>query len=234
MLLDGGDSLMSDSPQPLTLESQGRVIIEAMNLLGYDAIALGEQDLRLGADVLRQRIAEADFPVLSANVRLTGTGELLASPYTILDVGGLSVGIIGLTGTSPDSPPALTISDPLAAAGDVLKEVEPQSDLVIVLSHMGWDRNRELADRASEIDLVIGGGLQKPDSQPYHSPTTGAYLAQAELPTSGHAGRLVGLWKLTLNPEGQVRDSDWRAVALDPQFADDQAMIRLLAGYRLQ
>jgi 2',3'-cyclic-nucleotide 2'-phosphodiesterase (5'-nucleotidase family) len=232
LLLDGGDSLMSEPVQPLSLESQGRLVIEAMNLLGYDAIALGERDLLLGPDALRQRIDEADFPVLSANVRLAETGELLASPYTILNVGGLSIGIIGLTGTSPDSPPAFTISDPIAAAEDILKEVEPQADLIVVLSHLGWDRNKELADQVSAIDVVISGGMQKLDDQPYHSPTTGARLSQAELPTAGHAGRFVGLWKLTIDRDGQIKDSDWRAVFLDSQFVDDPAMVALLAGYR--
>lgn len=225
---------MSEPAQPLSLESEGALVIEAMNLMGYDAIVLGEQDLQLGADVLRQRIDEADFAVLSANVRLAETGELLASPYTILEVDGLSIGIIGLTGTSPDIPSVFTISDPIAAAEDILGEVESQADLIIMLSHLGWDKNRELADLAAEIDLVIGGGLQKPDNRPYHSSTTGVWLAQAELPTPGHAGRFVGRWELTISPDGRVTRSDWKAISLDPQFADDQAMAALLARYRNQ
>ncbi len=231
LLLDGGDSLMSDSAQRLNLESGGALVIEAMNLLGYDALVLGERDLQLGAEVLRQRMDEADFPVLSANVRLAETGELLASPYTVLNLDGLSVGIIGLTGTS-DIPAAFTVSDPMAAAEEALREVGTQADLIVLLSHLGWEGNKELADLAGEIDLVISGGLQKLEDQPYRSPATGVWLAQAELPTPGHAGRLVGWWKLTISPEGRVTDSDWKTISLEPQFTDDPAMVALLARYR--
>ncbi len=234
LLLDGGDSLMADPAQPLSLESEGELVIEAMNLMGYDAMVLGEQDLQLGADALRQRMDEADFPVLSANVRLAETGETLASPYTILEMDGLSIGIIGLTGTSPQVLPPFAISDPIAAAEDLLEEVASQADLIVLLSHLGWDKSKELADLAGEIDLVISGGLQKPDSQPYHSSATGAWLAQAELPAPRHTGRIVGRWELTISPSGRVTRSDWEAVSLDPQFADDQAMVTLLARYRNQ
>jgi 5'-nucleotidase/UDP-sugar diphosphatase len=234
LLLDGGDSLMSDAAQRLNLDSEGALMIEAMNLLGYDALVLGERDLQLGPEVLRQRMDEADFPVLSANARLAETGELLASPYAILNVGGLSIGIIGLTGISPDIPLAFTISDPLAAAEEVLKEVEPQADLIVLLSHLGWDGNKALADLAGEIDLVVSGGLQKTENQPYRSPATGVWLAQAELPTPGHAGRLVGRWKVTISPEGRVTDSDWKTISLEPQFVDDPAMVALLARYRIR
>lgn len=80
-----------------------------MNLMEYDAMALGETDLQLGEDVLRQRVQEVRFPVLSANVVVQSTGKLFVQPYVLLESGGRTLGIIGLTGSG-------SVSDTLAAA----------------------------------------------------------------------------------------------------------------------
>ncbi len=97
LVLDAGNTLWSETG--LAVASQGKVMVEAMNLMHYSAMALGETDLQLGEDILRQRIADAQFPVISANVVVLSTGKLLCQPYVLLDVGGRKVGLIGLTGS---------------------------------------------------------------------------------------------------------------------------------------
>ena len=94
LLLDAGDSLFGD--RLLGQQTQGKGVVEAMNLLGYDAMALGGGDMRLGLDTLRQRMAEAEFPFISANVVLSGTETLFTEPYTIKEMGDHKVAIIGL------------------------------------------------------------------------------------------------------------------------------------------
>ena len=74
LVLDAGDSLVGD--QDPALKTQGKSSVEAMNRLGYDAMALGPADLALGLETLRARMAEAKFPMLSANAVVTGTEEL--------------------------------------------------------------------------------------------------------------------------------------------------------------
>jgi len=98
-VLDGGNTFWSQVP--VSVQSQGKVMAAAMNLIGYSAMALGGTDLQLGEDVLRQRIADVHFPVLSANVIVQSTGKLLTAPYALLEVGGRKVGVIGLTGSVP-------------------------------------------------------------------------------------------------------------------------------------
>lgn len=97
LVLDAGNTFWGESG--LAVPSQGKVMVEAMNLMHYSAMALGETDLQLGEDVLRERIADAQFPVISANVVVLSTGKLLSKPYVVLDVGGRKVGLIGLTGS---------------------------------------------------------------------------------------------------------------------------------------
>lgn len=232
LLLDGGNTWVSDQFQTLTQESNGALVVEAMNLMGYDAMVLGERDLQLGVDLLRQRMDEADFAVLSANVWLAETGERFARPFTTLEIDGRSVGIIGLTGTDADVPPAFTISDPIAATEEILLDLAEQTDLIIILSHLAWSKNKQLAELAPEIDLIISGGMEKPDLQLYEANSTGVYLAQAELPSERHAGRFVGRWRLDLDTEGRAIVKGWATIALDPGYVDDPELIALLQRYR--
>src|SRR5437868_4475227 len=90
LILDGGDMFTGTM---LNDEFFGKPIIEILNKLGYAAVALGNHEFDYGVPELRNRLKEAHFPVLSANV--SGVPEV--QPYTILNVKGLRIGIIGLT-----------------------------------------------------------------------------------------------------------------------------------------
>lgn len=232
LLLDGGNTLVADDSQPLTADSKSAMIVEAMNLMSYDAAVLGDKDLQLGVDELRKRMDEANFAILSANVLLVDTGELFAKPYTILDVSGWSIGVIGLTGSELDPPAAFFISDPFAPIEKILPELSEQTDLIVVLSHLGWAQNKRLADLAPEIDLVVSGGVETPDQEPHKAIATGTYLAQAERPSPGHAGRQIGRWDLDLGTGDRIATAAWTTVSLGPEFVDDPDMAGLLQRYR--
>jgi 5'-nucleotidase/UDP-sugar diphosphatase len=229
LLLDGGDTLFSD--QPLTQQSQGALIIEAMNLMGYDAMVLGEGDLQLGVGPLEERIAEAEFPILSANVRLTGKDTPFVEPFAIIPVGERHVGILGLTGVPEQVPSGFAVDDPMDAARRYLPAVREQADLVIILSHLGWIENVRLADLSSEVDLIVGGGSLPMGGQPYRAGRTGTRLTQAERPTVGHAGRYIGQWDIVLGSDGSVRFEGWRMIPLLPDYPDDPAVVALLGRY---
>jgi len=229
LLLDGGDTLFSD--RPLTRRSEGALIIEAMNLMGYDAMVLGEGDLQLGVGPLQQRISEAEFAVLSANVRLAGEEELLVDPFTIIQVGDHRVGILGLTAVPETVPAGLAIDDPFQAARRTLPAVFEQADMVIILSRLGFSENVRLADLSPQVDLIVGGGREPLGRQPHQADSTGTRLTQAERPTRGHAGRYVGLWELVLEPDGRVTFTNWFLIPLLPAYPDDPAVAELVKRY---
>jgi 5'-nucleotidase/UDP-sugar diphosphatase len=229
LLLDAGDTLFSD--RPLTKQSQGALIIDAMNVMGYDAMVLGEGDLQLGVRPLQERVAEAEFPVLSGNVHLSGDDELFVEPYAIIAVGDFRVGILGLTGVPELVPPGFAIDDPVNAARRYLPEVAEQADMVIILSHLGWIENVRLIDLSQDVDLIVGGGRLPVSGQPLRSGVTGTRLTQAEQPTSGHAGRYIGQWDVVLGVAGEVTFNGWRMIPLLPDYPDDPAVVELLSRY---
>lgn len=196
-------------------------------MMGYDAMALGAGDLAiLGVDGIRQRMEEARFPFLSANVVLTETGELLVRPYVIRDMQGWRTAIVGLTDLLPL--PDVEIRDPLSSLREVLEELEGQADLVVLLSHAGLQTNREIAQQAPEVDLIVSGGGQGYTLEPQLVEGQPP-LVQADAASPGHAGRRVGvgLWGFGV-PSADGRRAlvalDWRNLALEPHIPDDPEM----------
>jgi 2',3'-cyclic-nucleotide 2'-phosphodiesterase (5'-nucleotidase family) len=231
LLLDAGDSLFGD--RLLGQQTQGKGVVETMNLLRYDAMALGAGDMRLGLDTLRQRMAEAEFPFLSANVVLSGTETLFTEPYTIKEMGDHRVAIIGLTepGAADAVQGAVTVLDPIETARRYVEEVSPKAGIIIVLSHIGVEEDMKLAGEVEGIDLIVSGTGQVSLGQAAKNETTGTFIIQAEVPSPGHAGRMVGVARLQIDSQGEIKSHQWAAVPLTPDFADDPEMRALLSTY---
>jgi 2',3'-cyclic-nucleotide 2'-phosphodiesterase (5'-nucleotidase family) len=225
LVLDAGDSLIRDRSPALT--SQGKSSVELMNMMGYDAMALGAGDLAiLGVGGVRQRMQEAQFPFLSANVVLTETGELLAKPYVIREMQGRRIAIIGLT--DPVPLPDAEIRDPLSSLREVQAELEGQADIFVLLSHVGFRENQELAAEVSGIDLIVSGGGQGYTVEPQLVEGEPP-LVHADSASPGHAGRQVGVGLWWFDDGGRLVALDWMNLALEPTIPDDPEMAAWVA-----
>lgn len=92
LLLDAGDVIGDTMIADLT---DGRVLIEALKLLCYDAVTVGNHQPGFGMDKLGQRSSEAKFPLLAANI-VGKDGKLFFEPFVIKNLNGVAVGILGL------------------------------------------------------------------------------------------------------------------------------------------
>ena len=218
LLLDAGNGLWSS--QSPAAETQGGVVIEGMNLLRYDAMGLGDLDLKLGADVLAQRIAQAKFPVLSANLSLASSGKLLAKPYALLDVGGRKVGIIGLTATAQfltsDGDKQIALLNADDALAKYVAELSKKTDIIIVLSTLGYDEDVRLSSAVAGIDLIVGGRSRMAMDQAWKNETTGTLIVQA-----GYQGEWLGRRSLHLDKDGMVTEIKDELIYLTADYADD-------------
>jgi 5'-nucleotidase len=173
ILLDGGDFCQGT---PYYNFYHGRVEIEAMNRMGYDASTLGNHEFDYGVDTLAKVLEMAQFPIVCANYDVKGTPlEGVVVPYTVIKRSGVRVGVFGL-GVNPTSLIAeknfapIKYLDPIAKAqevADILRE-EEKCDVVVCLSHqgthpMGGDRisDIELASKTKNIDVIIGAHTHK-------------------------------------------------------------------------
>lgn len=162
VLLSGGDMFQGT---PVSDVLRGKPVIEIMNLLRFDAMAVGNHEFDWGIAVLEEMIRASGFPFLSANV-VDGKGEGIAGvkPWVLLKRKGLKIAVIGLT--TPDTPwitlskhvEGLTFLEPEKVLPGLLEEVrEKGAAFVIVLSHLGLDRDRKLAAAVPGIPLIVGG-----------------------------------------------------------------------------
>ena len=160
LTVDTGDAL---SGTPIADVFDGYVVVQAMNKLKYDAMCPGVHDFDFGADVLKQRIAEAEFPVVCANIRSLETGEPFTAPYIILEREGVRIAIFGLiTGdlserAAPENIPNLQVLDPVQTAKQLIPQLSPQADVIIALTHLGINEDIRLASEVRGIDVIIGG-----------------------------------------------------------------------------
>lgn len=119
LLIDAGDIYQGT---PLGTLTEGAAIIEYMNAVGYDAMALGNHDFDNGWQNLKHLAQTAQFPFLAANLQRISTGQLaeFVKPYIIKDYNGVKIGLVGLTlSTTP------TMSFPENVADlEFLSEVE--------------------------------------------------------------------------------------------------------------
>jgi 2',3'-cyclic-nucleotide 2'-phosphodiesterase (5'-nucleotidase family) len=229
-LLDTGDALIGDGI--LGNKTRGEAIVAGMNLMHYDAMALGPKELSLGANQLEQRMEEASFPILSANVTWADTGELVAPPYTLLDVDDYRVGVIGLTRRSNDQFDNLVILEPRESLVSVVPEVAEKSDTLVLLTNLTFHAALELVRTVPGIDLVVAALPAQLPGRAIRIPETGTLAVTADQAMPRHAGRRVGRLVVTLGSDGALGGESWASVPMAPEIADDPEMRALLDTYR--
>ncbi len=144
LLLDAGDFFQG---RPVGTVTNGRSVMDYLNLIGYDALTLGNHEFDITQEELIETLSMANFPILSCNVIDTRTGEIpwYAFPYTIVNRLGLRIGILGFTTTDTkfmSFPGNIKNLEFVNAKESVTKYIkilreEEKVDLLIVLGHAG-------------------------------------------------------------------------------------------------
>ena len=200
--------------------------------MGYHAMALGPEELELGLETLDERMGEADFPMLSANVVLSATGELLAQPYTVLELGDRRLGVLGLTRVPAETLTEFRVLDPGQAMTRYVPELAREVDTVVVLTNQTYRSALALAQEVSGIDLIIAALPGQLPENAVRVPGTGTLVVTAEQASPRHSGRRVGKLGVTLDRDGSLSEEQWESVWMDPSIADDPEMAELVEGYR--
>lgn len=164
LLLSAGDNWTGPS---ISTWFEGEPVVDVMNTMGYDASVIGNHEFDFGRDALNERIAEADYPFLSANIYYSGTTDLadFTTPYVIKEVNGLDVGVVGLsTIETPETTHPKNITDLYfgdyeeALRREVPKMRTEGADLIIVEAHVCSENLIPLATAVSDLDIALMEG----------------------------------------------------------------------------
>ncbi len=168
LLLDAGDYWQGT---PYFNFFNGRIEIDALNRMKYDATTLGNHEFDNGTDTLAAVIQNLNNPLISSNYDVTNSViRDFVKPWIVIKKAGLKIGVMALN-VNPESLILesnirdVNYIDPVAKAQEIseyLKNKE-KCDLIICLSHLGSDKDSksvndfEIARKTKFIDVIIGG-----------------------------------------------------------------------------
>ncbi|MEM8541481.1 MAG: 5'-nucleotidase C-terminal domain-containing protein [Pseudomonadota bacterium] len=161
ILLDAGDQFQGSL---FYTTYKGDAAVEFMNQMGFDAMAVGNHEFDDGPEGLKNFLEKAEFPVISGNTLVgASTGiEGGLTPYIIKEIGGEKIGVVSVLATDTDetSSPGgdvLIIDEISYLQGAVAELAEQDVNKVILLSHVGLNRDKAIAAAVDGIDVIVGG-----------------------------------------------------------------------------
>jgi 2',3'-cyclic-nucleotide 2'-phosphodiesterase/3'-nucleotidase len=243
ILIDNGDTIqgtplayyfnMLDTSVPNPLAA-------AMNHMDYVSATVGNHEFNYGPAVLNRYQAEADFPLLSANV--TGCRDYTFEPYVIEDVNGVQVGILGLTPPAvvhwerPENIVDCVFGDAMTAANTYVPQMRAAgADVIVVAAHTGLDETygygrdenfaKFLANEVPGIDVILAGHA--------HANVAGQVINGVLITEPNYHTRNISDIRITVAGEG----SDWTVTAkasTTPAMgttAEDPELLALMQPY---
>ncbi|KAA0594481.1 2',3'-cyclic-nucleotide 2'-phosphodiesterase (5'-nucleotidase family) [Azospirillum lipoferum] len=227
----GGDFL---SPSLLSGTTRGEQMITLFNAIGVDAVTFGNHEFDFGPDLLKQRMAESKFPWIGTNV-WSADGSAFANtvPSWTRTIDGITVGFIGLitpdTARLSSAGPSLSFPPVLETAAAAVKELRAKgASVVVALTHLTIEEDRELASKVKSIDLILGGHDHDPIS---------FYEGSTLILKAGHDAQYLGVVKLAVEtkdagkgPVTATVPTEWRFVTT-AGVAPDPEVETVVEGY---
>ncbi len=228
LLLDGGDTWQGSYT---AMKSRGADMVEVMNTLGVDAMT-AHWEFTYGSDRVEELKEILNFPFLAGNVRDTEWEEEVFDSTTTFERGGVKIAVIGQAFPyTPVANPRYMI--PTWSFGIREKLVQKRVDearangaeLIVLLSHNGFDVDRKLASRVRGINVILTGHTHDavPDVEK---------VGKTLLVASGSHGKFLARLDLDVNG-GEVRDFAFRLIPiLSDVIAPDPAMAQVINKIR--
>lgn len=193
-LFDIGDHV--DRANPIAEAFLGKANVELMNNLGYDVITIGNNEgITLSHDELYHLYDEAKFQVVCTN--LTSMTEKqptwLQTTVHLNSLAGVKIGVLGLTAPFNAFYNLLDwhVDYAFESLDEYLPELQKKADIIVLLSHLGLNEDRQIAEKYEDIDVIIGGHT-------HHLLRTGEIINQTIITSAGkscnHVGEVVLTW----------------------------------------
>ncbi|MCT2535918.1 bifunctional metallophosphatase/5'-nucleotidase [Aquibacillus koreensis] len=199
-ILDNGDHV--DRVHIIAEALLGKANVQLLNHANYDVATLGNNEgITLDYNDLFHLYDEANFKVVCANLQSNNkhNPEWLEATHQLTTKSGVTIGIIGLTAPFNAFYNLLGwhVASPFETLDKHIKQLADESDIVILLSHLGINEDEEIARRYPEVDVIVGGHT-------HHLFRTGEYINKTLLSAAGKHGKYVGEVILTWNHQREM------------------------------
>ena len=239
LLLAAGDNRTGNPYSDMNPRS-GWPIVALMNHIGFNLSALGNHSFDNGMDALRDLIDHAEFRVVCANAEAADKDRILLQPYRIFERKGVTIGVLGLLQIGPNGIPdvlpekaaGFSFRDPFRVAQEY-KWLRERCDVLIMLTHLGFEDDVELAKQCPWVDVIVGGHS--------HTKVDGAYMEGGVMVTQAERAAKY-LTRITLDvQDGKVVskraellptagcEPDAATAEMVQQFKDDPALNEQIA-----
>ena len=242
LLLDGGDTWQGSG---LSLWTNGQDMVDACKLLGVDVMT-GHWEFTLGAERVKE-IIDKDFKgtldFVGQNVKTLDFGDPVFQPYTLREMNGVSVAVIGQC--FPYTPianprwqvPDWTFGIQEEALQPVIDEARGKgAQVVVLLSHNGMDVDLKLAGRVTGLDAILGGHTHDGIPAPIAVKNSGG---QTLVTNAGSNGKFLGVLDFSVK-DGRVQDFRYKLLPIfsnllpaDPAMASYLDQVRAPFAARL-
>ncbi|MEP5759349.1 MAG: 5'-nucleotidase C-terminal domain-containing protein [Litoreibacter sp.] len=234
IVLDAGDQYQGSL---MYTTYKGDVEAEFAEMIGFDAMAVGNHEFDDGDEGLRKLTDNVSFPIISGNIDVSGSNVLAGQvdDHVILEVGGQKIGIVSALAvdTVETSSPLASVvftdeADSLSA--DVAALEAKGVDKIIALTHVGASRDMAIAEKVAGLDAVVGG-----HSHTLFSNTEDGAMAYPTMVgnvpvVQAYAySKYVGHLTLKFDDNGNVTSATGDTILLDASVAEDEAVVARVA-----
>jgi len=195
ILVCAGDELVGS---PLSTIAKGKVEFELLNMIHPDVFELGNHEFDYGLKNLDELIKSAKFPIICANVVIESTGTGLVPPSITIKRGEAQIAFLGLNTDElkeivlKKGTEGLKVKSERKTLKEYLKSLKKKSDLVILVSHMGFEGDKKIAKELDGIAVIIGGHSHTKLKNP-------EVINKTIICQAGSRGRYIGKLDLVLD-----------------------------------
>ncbi len=239
VLLSAGDEFQGSL---FYTQYRSEIVADFMNDMGFDVAATGNHEFDDGPEEFAKFLDRAKFPIIGGNFDTSKDADLKGRPpgVIVLTIGGEKVGVVGAT---TEDTPDIASPGPNVAFESVAEYVkgavgaleEAGINKIIVLSHIGYVVDQELAKAVPGIDVIVGGhshtflGTGEGEAGPYPTLVKNPDGVDVPIVQAGQYGKVLGELKVTWDDAGKVTSATGAPILLDASVTQDQGFADRLA-----
>lgn len=229
-LLIAGDMLQGT---PYSTVYRGEVEFACLNEMAVSAMCLGNHEFDYGQQNLRDLMALANFPLLSANTKVEGEAgdDAFTQELAWLEAGDTRVLVIGLTtpetpiSTAPRNVVGLAFGEAAPTAEGIIKEYGEDADVIVGLTHLGFENDQALAKAVPAFDVIVGGHTHTEVDTP-------AKVGETLVCSAYEYGIYLGRMDLDVDDEGAVTLTAYKLIPVTAEAPEDEAVSSVIDGFK--